>query len=250
MADELLKGRFTDLANRSFQSGIFTFSDFLSMADLSVFYECERDLSFAHATVFGGYEAAERKMIRFGSEETLGYEVPFPIVTIRIAPLMNKFAEELTHRDFLGALMNLGIERDKLGDILVRDKMAYLFCEEGLSDYICSELTRVRHTSVKTEKIDNPEDLPPVEKREEKLSVASERIDAVIARLYNLSRNESANLFLEAKVFVNGRLMENESKKLSEGDVVSVRGYGKFDFVSLSGLSKKGRQYVTVAVYV
>lgn len=250
MSDELLKGRFKDLANRCYNSGIYTFTDFLSMADLSVYYEISREINFVPSSVFGGSEACERKMIRFGNEEMLGYDMPFPIAVIKIAPLMAKFSESLSHRDFLGALMNLGIERDKLGDVLVKENASFIFCEEGLADFVCENLTRVKHTPVKAQIINTPEEMPKVEKKEENISVASERIDAVVARLYNLSRSESAQLFVDGKIFVNGRLMENESRKLFEGDVVSVRGHGKFEFVSLGGLSKKGRQYVTVSVYV
>ena len=66
-------------------------------------------------------------MVRFGSERMFGYEEPFPISVLRIEPLINKFAEELGHRDYLGAVMNLGMERDVIGDILIRDKSAYMF---------------------------------------------------------------------------------------------------------------------------
>ena len=75
-------------------------------------------------------------MLRFGSEETLGYEEAFPISCVVIRPSAPKFAEELTHRDFLGALMNLGIERDVLGDIIVRGAVGYVFCEDAMADYL------------------------------------------------------------------------------------------------------------------
>lgn len=250
MSEELLRGRLLDLAKRSYNSGIYTFSGFLSMADISVYLEMSRELSFVPSMAFGGGEDCERKMVRFGSEETLGYEVEFPIAVLKISPLIPKFSEPLSHRDFLGALMNLGIERDKMGDVLVRENEAFLYCEDSLSEFICENLTRVRHTSVLTKRIESPEDMPKTIKQEESINVASERIDAVIAKLYNLSRNESAQLFIEGKVYVNGRLMENESRKLAAGDVISVRGFGKFEFAELGGLSKKGRLYVKVKRYV
>lgn len=250
MSDDLIKGRLKDLAKRCYNSGIYTFSNFLSMADLSVYLDMLPELSFVPSMAFGGGEDCERKMLRFGNEDMLGYDMEFPIAVLRISPLMLKFSEPLSHRDFLGALMNLGIERDKMGDVLVRENEAFIYCEEGLSDFICENLTRVKHTTVLTKRIEAPEDMPKTVKKEESINVASERIDAVVAKLYNLSRNESAQLFIEGKVYVNGRLMENESRKLSPGDVVSVRGYGKFEFAELGGLSKKGRLYVTVRRYI
>ena len=98
--------------------------------------EHERDFNFISYEISGGYEDAERVIVRFGSEDELGYEEAYPITLLRIAPLQSKFADDLTHRDFLGSLMNLGIERDVLGDLLINEKCAYLFCKESVADYI------------------------------------------------------------------------------------------------------------------
>ena len=92
------------------------------------------NLTLCHGNCLEGTEGCERQMLRFGSEETLGYEEAFPISCVVIRPSAPKFAEELTHRDFLGALMNLGIERDVLGDIIVRDAVGYVFCEDAMAD--------------------------------------------------------------------------------------------------------------------
>lgn len=245
----MIKSRLKDLADRSYNNGVYTFSDFLGLQDISEFMEIEREVSFAGTQLYGGNDACERKMVRFGSEESLGYKEEFPIDVLKISPLMDKFSDDLTHRDFLGALMNLGIERDKLGDIFVKENKAYVYCLNSLSEYIVKSLTKVKHTSVKVQVIDNLKELPSVDKHEVSVSVASERIDGVVAKVYNLSRNESAELFVAGKIFLNGRLMENESRKLVPGDVVSVRGFGRFEFVSLGGLSKKGKQYVTISVW-
>jgi RNA-binding protein YlmH len=101
--------RLTELADRSYRTGIFTFTDFLSMAELAAYYEQEGELQYASPSLFGGCEQAERQMIRFGGPEEIGYDQPFPISALAIRPLQAKFADDLTHRDFLGALMNLGI---------------------------------------------------------------------------------------------------------------------------------------------
>lgn len=245
-----LFGRLKDLSERSYKNNIYTFTDFLSLADISEVYKNEREFSGVQFSLFGGNEACERKMLRFGSEKDLGYIVDFPISVIRISPLMDKFSDDLTHRDFLGAIMNLGIVREKVGDIFVKNNKAFVFCEEDLAEYICHELTRVKHTSVKCEIAQNPEGLSLAEKKEMSVSVASERIDGVVAHVYKLSRNEASELFVTGKIFLNGRLCENESKKLEPGDIVSVRGHGRFEFASLGGVSRKGKQYVSINLYV
>jgi len=239
-----------DLAKRCYQTNMYTFTDFLALGDLSDFLEAGREFSYVPYTIWGGNEACERKMIRFGSEEQLGYVEDFPIAALEIKPVMEKFSDDLGHRDFLGSLMNLGIERDTLGDLFVKDNRAVLFCERRMADYIIENLYKIRHTQVKVQEIFDIESLSVSEKKEMSVSVASERIDGVISHVFNLSRSDSAEMFATGKVFLNGRLMENESRKLVPGDVVSARGYGKFEFCELSGISRKGKQYVKVKLYI
>ena len=114
-----LRNRLHDLAEKTFNQGIFTFTGFLGLSEQDVFWQEEGRLSYAGYCLEGGYETADRVVVRFGNQEELGYETPFPIVCIHIEPLARKFADELSHRDFLGALMNLGIERSTVGDIKV-----------------------------------------------------------------------------------------------------------------------------------
>ncbi len=248
-ADELLKKRIKDLAEKAYQSSVYTFSSFLGLSELSAFYEMERELSFITGKVFGGYEGSERAMLRFGSEEAFGYEEAFPIVCLKIRPLMQKFADDLSHRDFLGSLMNLGIERSTLGDIILKDNEGYLFCTETIAPFIKENLTRIKHTSVLCEEV---QDIPLARKEdleEIKIQIPSERIDSVIAKVYHFSRSESVEYFRQKKVFVNGRLCENNSYFLKEKDTVTVRGHGKFIFLVMQGYSKKGKLNAVVLVY-
>lgn len=248
-ADELLKKRITELAEKAYQNNIYTFSSFLGMSELSDFYAMQRELSFVPQTVFGGYEGAERCMVRFGSEELFGYPEAFPVVCLKIRPLMQKFADDLGHRDFLGALMNLGIERSTLGDIILKDNVGYLFCMETIAPFITENLTKVKHTSVLCEET---KEIPPFGKEdlsEIKIQISSERIDSVVAKVYHFSRSESVEYFRQKKIFVNGRLCENNSYFLKPADAVTVRGHGKFIFEGAMGLSKKGKLNATVSVY-
>ncbi len=245
-----MKQRFRDLAETSYQRGHYAFTHFLSPAEMDEFFQIEKEVSFAGYAFEGGSELAERQMIRFGKPEMLGYEEEFPICCIHCRPSAPKFAEELGHRDVLGALMNLGIERDVIGDIWIRGKECYFFCLSGMKDYICEHLSRIRHTNVKCQEIDGlPEEFAPVRKRVEHI-VASERCDALLSKIYGLSRSKCILLFQEKKVFVNSRQYENNSGVLKEGDIVSVRGYGKFIYRGVGRKTKKGRLTVSVEQYV
>ena len=247
--ETLFKKRLAGLANKSYTNSRYLFTGFLSLAELNLYYQIERELSYVPVTVFGGTADCERVMLRFGDEALCGYEEPFPIACVEIAPLAEKFGETLTHRDYLGALMNLGIERATLGDIVIVGKRAFLFCTEKMSAYIIEELDKVRHTSVRCG-IAKEVPKSTVTRLERKtVQVSAARADSVIAKLYNLSRSESVELFRAKKVFVNGRQNENNSGQLKPGDQVSVRGFGRFVFVGVSGETRKGKWNAEADLY-
>lgn len=241
--------RLAELAEKSSRQNIYTFTGFLGMAEQDVFYRMERELSFAHPVIFGGSEEAERAVVRFGDPEELGYEEEFPIAILKIEPVLRKYADDLGHRDFLGALMNLGIDRSTLGDISVRDNCGYLFCLESIAGFILGELKKVRHTDVRCGRAEASEIQEKREKVRKSLTVSSERADVVVAALYHLSRAESLALFRGQKVFVNGRTCENNSCFLKRGDAVSVRGKGKFFYDGTDRETKKGKLSVGVLMY-
>ena len=246
---ELLRKRFLELGERSYSAGIFTFTDFLGLAEQSVFRECARALGGIRYTLFGGAVGCERVMVRFGSEEELGYSVDFPIVCIKAEPKNQKFADKLTHRDFLGALLNLGIERETLGDIAIIDNVGYIFATEDIAPFILAELTRAKHTDLTLSLTEPPtEALFKTERRT--VQISSERLDAVIAKTFSLSRDEAQLLFSRGLVFATGRQIESTSYQPRTDEVISVRGKGRFIYRGLEGLSRKGKLNVAVDLYV
>lgn len=244
-----LKKRLTELAEKSSRQNIYTYTGFLGMAEQDAFHQIERELSYAHPILSGGSELAERQLVRFGNPEDMGYEEEFPIALLKIMPLQQKYADTLGHRDFLGALMNLGIERSTLGDIFLKDNCGYLFCLESIADFIAEELRKVKHTDVKCALTEASEALEGQEKVRRNLTVSSERADAVIAALYHFSRTRSAELFKARRVFVNGKICENNSSVLKSGDAVSVRGEGKFYYDGTDRETKKGKLSVGILLY-
>lgn len=247
---ELLKKRFVELGRKSFNAGIFTFTDFLGLAEQSAFSEIKKELKGISYTTFGGAEGAERVMIRFGSEEDIGYSVPFPISILKAEPLSQKYADRLTHRDFLGAILNLGIERDVLGDIVIIDNVGYIFAKEDIAGYIADSLTRVKHTDVK---LSITEQLPEGQlyRTEKKtVQVSGERLDAVVAKVFSLSREEAQSLFKKRLVFADGRQIDSPSYTPKENEKISVRGQGRFIYLGCQSYSKKGKMNTLVELYV
>lgn len=248
-----LKNRLIELADKAYSRNIYTYTPFLGLAEQQAYYAVEREVSYAGVRMEGGAPLCERKIIRFGDP---GYEEAYPITALKIVPQTPKFAESLTHRDFLGAIMNLGIERDVVGDIFVSDvkatqeKGALLFCHENIADYIVENLDRVRHTNVACSRAEGEVTLESAEPKRVSVTVASPRADGVISKVYNLSREESRNLFNNGRVFINGIQTQNLSCQLKEEDAVTVRGYGKFIFYGQTGVSRKGKERVEVGVFL
>ena len=244
-----LKKRLLELAEKSYDRSIYTYTPFLSLSQQQVFHAIANEVSYAGYTMEGGAPVCERKIIRFGAPENLGYEEAFPIVCLEMQPVMLKFADNLTHRDFLGAIMNLGIERSTVGDIFVQEKSGILFCQESIAPYLLENLHQVKHTNIKCRITDDIAALQTAEPNEVMITVSSVRIDSVIAKLYHISRSQSLDLFHSGRIFVNGIIMENNSYQLKKGDAVTVRGYGKFIYYAPSGETKKGKERISVGMF-
>ena len=251
MDDErtFLKKRFSELAEQSAREYRYRYTEFLSLYELSIFYEMEKELSFAEPKVFGGCDMAERCMIRFGMEEMGTESEEFPISILEIKPSMPKFAQKLSHRDYLGSILGLGLKREKIGDIFVRENSACVFVNESVESFIIAHLDTVSRTKVTVCKVSAvPGNLQPRLLGKEVL-VSSNRVDSIIAKLYGLSRDEALRLIKNGSVFINGRMLSKNAAVLQENQIVSVRGYGKFIFDGEGNKTRKDKLYVHLSIY-
>lgn len=245
---DLCKKRLIDLSKQADFKEIVTFSDFLNLNEQNIYHTVQKEL-YTHTKLFGGYEGAERQMIAF-IPDALCYEWDYPIKCIHIVPKYPKFAEKLTHRDVLGALMNLGIERSRLGDILCFENDYYVFCDEDIFSFIILELSKVRHTLVDLSEETEYQHLQANIQLEESYDmVASNRIDCIIAKAFHLSRSESAQLLASEKVFINGKCVTNCNQSCESGAIISVRGKARFVFENCNTTSKKGKLRVKFSFY-
>jgi len=247
-SDRLLEKRFAELSERAFARRTWISSEFLTLAEQEVLCAMAFGPQSAPFSLEGGYDTAERRLAWFGDEALTGWRQNPPIVCLRIAPTAPKFADTLSHRDFLGALMSLGVRRSVLGDILIADNCGFLFCQESISSYLTEQLTQIRHTAVCCSPGEPPKAVNNTG-TEKQIVVASERLDALVAAVYDLSRNESQDFFPVGKIYVNSRVIENASRSPTPGDIVSVRGYGRFRYLGIAAETKKGRLRVTVEIY-
>lgn len=245
----LLQKRLVELSRIAYTREIVTFSEFLNLNELNILHTTPKNMLLSQYKTYGGYGLSERQMAAF-LPDALYYDYQYPIQIIEISPVNRKFAEELSHRDYLGAVMNLGIERCKLGDILIEDGKAILFAKEELAGYIMEHLTRIRHTTVRTSILPAFEDSYEPRYKELKGTVASVRLDTVLSLAYPLSRSKVTGLIEGARVFVNGKLVTSNGYRLKEGDILSVRKMGRIGYNGILSETKKGRYMVSIRKYI
>ncbi len=242
--DAQKKRRYAELAERAYTTGRSLFTDFLAMDEVSLLLQCKEEVDYAGLTLFGGTEGCDRVMARFGEDGN------FPIVCVKAQPLQQKFADPLNHRDLLGAIMNLNIARETVGDIFLLENVAYIFCKESVAPILLEELTKARHTALRCSLC---ETVPPqlCTRTEEKLlQVASLRADVLVAAMFRLSREESLELFRGRLVYIDGKITENNSGTVAENSVISVRHHGKFRFCGVVSTSRKGKLNIKTELYV
>lgn len=245
----LLQKRLIELSKVAFQRGIVTYSDFLNLNELNILHTTPKQDFFSCYEVFGGYEFSERQMVAF-IPDALCYEKEYPISVLKIAPTQKKFAEQLTHRDYLGAIMNLGIERCKIGDILLEGDTAVLFVHRALKQFVMDELYKIRHTSVVVTEVEEQDFFYQPNTKELKGTVSSLRLDSLISLAFASSRSKLVTYIENGKVFVNGKLITSNGYQIKENDIVSVRGLGRFQFKESLSQTKKGRYYVAIDLYI
>lgn len=211
--------------------------------------------SDAFAVFFGGYDGSERNRLfvlpGYLADESGEYPSSFvrtavpelAAEAVSVLAVAGSGYKKLTHRDYLGSLLALGIERDKVGDIVVTDDAhAYIFCDGTMATFLTQELHRVGSDAVKVESVEIGDDFH-AERRFIPISatVASPRLDSIVAALIGTSREKAQTIIREGAVEVNYEMTDRNDKLPGEGAVIRVRGHGKYVLRSVSEQTKKGR---------
>ena len=236
--------RIRELAQISQKRNIYTFTDFLPPSYLiQVAQLCDG----TKWEEWGGSDFCERKMVKFGSE--IGYDADYPLCIIKVTSSSSAFVSPFTHRDLLGSLLALGIDRGKVGDVFACEHEGYIVIHEDLKNFVLQSLNRVGRSSVKLRECNEIPDTYAPKFDESVIIVSSLRSDVVISRAYNLSREDALELFLAGSVSINGRCKERNADLIKDGDVIAVRGKGKFVFEKIVGTTQKDKIRVLIKKY-
>ncbi len=221
------------------------FSAFLDERQILIAENAVKSLGFENYSFFGGYEGASRKVLGVFPEYYDGGE-DFPIAVLNFS---YRSADKLSHRDFLGAFMSRQIKRDMLGDIVVSEGNTAAFVYETVKQTLLSEIDKVGSAGVKVSE-GNASDVKAEQSFTEKNgTVSSLRLDSVVSLAAGISRGKAVTLIKGGYVSVMYNVADSPSFMLSEGDIFSVRGAGKFILASVNGTTKKDRIHITVKKY-
>lgn len=225
------------------------FTDFLDPYKTSELLKLIGNNNEFNIKIFGGTENCERNIIGFFPEyiEINIYDFPISAVKIKVN---TKFCTMPAHKDFLGSIIGLGITREKTGDIIINENKAFVFVKDDILDYICCNLDRVGNTKVQVSKVEfikcenNKSKLT-----EQNIISSSLRIDTILSAAFKLSRSKASEFILSGKVYINWILIENVSKQVNIGDVITLRGCGRIKILDIEGKTKKDRIILNICKY-
>lgn len=244
MESELLVARLGDTVDISERTNKPKFFGFLSPEQtvLAKTYLGNRNITFRF---FGGFEDAQRVYLGCFPDWVEDYSFPISAITFNY-----RKSDVLSHRDFLGSLMALGIKRETVGDILVGEGKAVAFVADEVKEFIFTQIKKIGRIGVTLEE-GFTEPLPQTSKLVDVTdTIASNRLDCVVASLASISRGKSCELIENGFVSVNSVVCEKTTKLINNGDIVTVRGKGKFIVTSLTGKTKKQRTVLEFKKYI
>ncbi|MDE7280218.1 MAG: RNA-binding protein, partial [Ruminiclostridium sp.] len=198
--------------------------------------------SIAYACSFyGGYADAARKI--FAADESADKDFPLSAITFFF-----RKQDSLTHRNFLGTLMSLGISRDLIGDIKVGQGEAVIFLSSAAVSLVLNEVTKIGKVGIRAEEGIRAE-IPPQEYEILSQTVSSLRADAVVSAVCGISREKSSSLIRSGSVVLSGVQLDIVSDNIEIGEIFSVKGYGKYILSEIGNTTKKGKVHITIKKY-
>lgn len=243
-----IAAKLVDTASQAAKSHGYRITGFLDPYGLGIAETIAANQSALQVEFFGGYAGAERQRAAFVNDDFMGNVHP-DIAVVKVS--WNNQYYHLSHRDLLGALMGIGLERSAFGDILPAGDMARILVDEKIVDFLCSNLLKAGSAVVTCER-DALENIVPRAERckEIKAIVASLRVDSVASAGFGLSRSRAAADIAADKMKLNWQKVGNVSKQLKTGDIISMRGRGRLEVIDIGGVTKKGRICIFLKRYL
>ena len=236
---EAVAVKLVDFAAQTLKNRKCKLTGFLSPFEQEMAGVIANSLGSLNVDFYGGFRGAERQRAAFCHEEFKGTP-NFEIAVVK-ADWNGEFARR-GHRDVLGSIVNVGVAREHIGDVIATKDCARILVDQKMCDYFTANLTHIGGTSVKTS-VDELENISAKEERTKEIraTVASLRADSIAAAGFGMSRSKAAQEIFAEKIKLNWQTVKNASQSIKEGDVLSMRGRGRLEVAEIRGQTKKGR---------
>lgn len=253
--DKICLSHILDKINMSKKTNKIEVTDFLDMYQISLIQSFLKKNNISNYILQGGYENAERKLFIAFPEKydeqmiAKNYNKIFKIVRIK---LPKEDIGSFTHRNYLGAIIKLGLKREKVGDILVARDGADIIVKEEFAQILANELkalNRFENSNITIDEIENLKE-HQITIEEIKIIVPSMRLDNIVSDLSKTSRSKAVQIINQERVFVNGKNETKVSKNVKMDDVITIRGKGRFIIKSIEGTTRSGRNILKIEKYV
>ena len=245
-SNSVFEAHIRDLVLRAQKSCIPVYTDFLSYNEQLIAERIVKEFSTSFK-FFGGYPDAENAILCiYCTCEPENND--FPINCLRI--VTNNKRASLTHRDYMGAIMSLGIERSVFGDIIIKQSEAFCFVQQRISDFFIDNLESVGREKCNISLVQRDFNIETVNRFSEfNAIISSDRLDCFVAVICSLSRGSSVELIKKGLVSVNGLIITDQSKRILENDRIVIRGYGKYIIGPCDGKTRKDRLKIIIKKY-
>lgn len=243
--DRILVSHIIDMINICEKSYQPKFSYFLDERQSILAESVLNSYKYDYFKFYGGYENSSRKILGI-FPQFWDDECNFPISALTFK---YRESDKITHRDFLGVFMSKQIKRNMIGDIVVGNGKTVAFVHETVKSLLMYDITKIGSVGVKISEEDCSDLIVEQSFSEKNGTVSSLRLDSIVSLATGISREKSANLIKSGNVTVMYNVIESSSYQINEGNVFSVRGYGKFVLSSLNGKTKKDRLHITIKKY-
>ena len=243
------KLEFTKIKNK------IQYTDFLNLNEQEMAMKLLKKVDCENFYFFGGKENLERKILVIYPEkltEEMSRKNDDKILSIIRIKLPNELEGQYDHRTYLGSCIKIGIEREKIGDILVERTGADIIAKSEVTEFLLqnlSQLTRFKSSEITIQSISEIKDVE-VTKIEISAIVASIRLDNIVSTLAKTSRSKAQEILKQERVFLNHQVETKSSKEVKVGDIITIRGKGRFEFKEIAGNTRKGRFVIKIDKYV
>ena len=231
------------------------YTDFLNLNEQEMAMKLLKKVDCSNYYFFGGKENLERKILVIYPDkltEEMSRKNDDKIISIIRIKLPNELEGQYDHRTYLGSCIKIGIEREKIGDILVERTGADIIAKSEVTEFLfqnLAQLTRFKSSEIAIQSISEIKDVE-VTKIEISAIVAYIRLDNIVSTLAKTSRSKAQEILKQERVFLNHQVETKSSKEVKVGDVITIRGKGRFEFKEIAGNTRKGRFVIKIDKYV